>query len=161
MSVLKARRHESRAEFVNVADEIYVETLNFLSRLSNRYQRLLSRDTMHCASIVLDNAEQAQNIRITDNVSYELRKRHLLEARSGVMALDVHMTHIWQVLMLNPEGAFTDTKGRMKTEKEAIEILDKMAVSLGEKIDHEKNLLTKVLESDAKHYKNKIMGALL
>lgn len=31
MSVLKAHRSESKAEFVNTANKIYVETINFLS----------------------------------------------------------------------------------------------------------------------------------
>lgn len=40
MSVLKAHRTESKAEFINVADKIYVETVNFLPRLSARYSRI-------------------------------------------------------------------------------------------------------------------------
>ena len=37
MSVLKSKRTESKAEFVNTANQIYVEALNFLTRLSARY----------------------------------------------------------------------------------------------------------------------------
>ena len=33
MSVLKARRTTSKAEYVNTANQIYVETLNFLTRM--------------------------------------------------------------------------------------------------------------------------------
>ena len=39
MSVLKNKRTTSKAEFVNTANEIYTETINFLSRLSARYSR--------------------------------------------------------------------------------------------------------------------------
>lgn len=42
MSVLKAKRTTSKAEFVNTANQIYVETLNFLTRMSARYSRLLA-----------------------------------------------------------------------------------------------------------------------
>ena len=42
MSVLKAKRTVSKAEFVNTANQIYVETLNFLTRMSARYARLLA-----------------------------------------------------------------------------------------------------------------------
>ena len=42
MSVLKARRTTSKAEHVNTANQIYVETLNFLTRMSARYSRLLA-----------------------------------------------------------------------------------------------------------------------
>ena len=154
MSVIKARRHESKAEYVNLADEIFVETLGFLTRLSNRYQRLLAQDAMHLASEVLDHAEKANNMRAIDEVSFKARERHLLECRSAVMALDVHMTHIWQILILNPEGCFTDTKGRMKNSSQAVETLDKWADNLGEKIDRLKHMVGKVMESDKKKYKD-------
>ena len=50
MSVLKAHRSESKAEFVNTANKIYVETINFLSRLSARFSRLMANDVSHLAS---------------------------------------------------------------------------------------------------------------
>lgn len=34
MSVLKSKRTESKAEYVNVANAIYIETINFLTRIS-------------------------------------------------------------------------------------------------------------------------------
>ena len=42
MSVLKAHRSESKAEFVNTANQIYIQTINFLSRISARYSRLIA-----------------------------------------------------------------------------------------------------------------------
>lgn len=42
MSVLKARRTESKAEYINTANNLYAATINFLSRLSARYSRLLA-----------------------------------------------------------------------------------------------------------------------
>ena len=42
MSVLKQKRTTSKAEFINTANQIYVETLNFLIRLSARYSRLIA-----------------------------------------------------------------------------------------------------------------------
>lgn len=153
MSVLKARRHESKAEFVNVADQIYSETMGFLAKLSNRYQRLLAQDTMHLASMVLDHTECAQNIRITDRVTFETREKHLVEARSYVMALDVHLSHIWVLMMENPQGCFTNTKGETRQPADALRLLDNMADSLGEKIDFEKNLITKLLQSDKEKFR--------
>lgn len=109
---------------------------------------------MKLASEVLDNSEKAQNIRIKDQVTFDARERHLIEAKASVMALDVHLSHIFSLIMLNPEGCFTDTKGRMKTEKEAVKILDNRAEELGSKIDHEKNMIEKLLESDRKKFCN-------
>lgn len=152
MSVLKSKRHESTAEFVNVADQIFVETMGFLSRMSNRYQRLLAENTMNLASEVLDFAEKAQNIRITDEVTYKLRREYLEASRASVMALDVHMTHIWMILMTNPQGAFTNTKGETISSSNAKARLNGMADSLGDKIDKEKNLITGLLEADKKKF---------
>lgn len=121
MSVLKAKRTVSKAEFVNTANQIYVETLNFLTRMSARYARLL--------------AEPADEQRIN------LRKAHLLEARASLKALDVRLTHCYTVMMQNPEGCFTTSSGRQIGSKEAIEKLDRMAANLGEMIDHEDELI--------------------
>ena len=45
MSVLKDKRTTSKAEYVNVANQIYVKTVDFLSRVSPRYSRLIAADT--------------------------------------------------------------------------------------------------------------------
>lgn len=42
MSILFNKRTQSKAEFVNKSNEIYVETIRFLTRLSSRYLRLLA-----------------------------------------------------------------------------------------------------------------------
>ena len=89
MSVLKNKRGESKAEFVNVANQIYAETINFLSRLSARYSRLLADPTAKMAAEVLDNAEKAQSYFTSDEIRLDLRKKALLEARGALMALDV------------------------------------------------------------------------
>ena len=56
MSVLKAHRSESKAEYINVANKIYIQTINFLSRLSSRYSRLVASEVSSLASEVLRNA---------------------------------------------------------------------------------------------------------
>ena len=62
MSVLKSKRSESKAEFVNTANEIYTRTIAFLTRLSARYARLLATDVARLASEVVDHAEKANSI---------------------------------------------------------------------------------------------------
>ena len=64
------------------------------------------------------------------------------------MALDVHMSHCYQVMMLNPEGCFTTSSGRAVASSDAKRKLERMAESLGSLIDHENNLLIKVMNSD-------------
>lgn len=141
MSVLKQKRTTSKAEFVNTANQIYVETLNFLTRLSARYARLMAEPVAKLAGEVIDHAEKANSIFPSDDQRRELRKAHLLEARASLMALDVRLTHCYLVMNQNPAGCFTDSKGKSLPPAEATEKLDKMAQSLGELIDQENELL--------------------
>ena len=153
MSVLKAHRGTSKAEFVNTANKIYTETLWFLSRLSARYSRLLAKDTIHLAHEIIANAEMANTMSPVDQVRFELRQRYLLQAKASLGALDIQMSHIYELLMLNPEGAFDN-----KDKAGAIKKLDKMAESLGCLIDDEGKLLAGVLKSDKQSYNKKIAG---
>lgn len=141
MSVLKAKRTVSKAEFVNTANQIYVETLNFLTRMSARYARLLAEPVAKLAGEVVDHCEKANSIFPSDEQRINLRKAHLLEARASLKALDVRLTHCYTVMMQNPEGCFTTSGGRQVGSKEAIEKLDRMAANLGEMIDHEDELI--------------------
>lgn len=106
MSVLKQKRTTSKAEFINTANQIYVETLNFLTRLSARYSRLIAEPVAKLAGEIIDHAEKANSIFPSDNQRIEMRKAHLLEARASLMALDVRLTHVYLILNQNPEGAF-------------------------------------------------------
>ena len=92
MSVLKQKRTTSKAEFINTANQIYVETLNFLTRLSARYSRLIAESVAKLAGEIIDHAEKANSIFPSDNQRIEMRKAHLLEARASLMALDVRLT---------------------------------------------------------------------
>ena len=150
MSVLKSKRTTSKAEFVNTAHQIFVETLGFLTRLSARYSRLLAEPTAKLAVEVIDHAEKANSIFPSDLQRVELRKAHLLEARASLMALDVRLTHCYTLMSQNPQGCFTDGKGKSLPPSEAMEKLDRMAQSLGEKIDQENELLKGQIKGLAK-----------
>ena len=159
MSVLKSKRGKSKAEFVNVAHQIYVETLGFLSRLSARYSRILTQTTAELAAAVVDNAVAANTLLPTDEVRYNERKAYLLRSRGALAALDYHMARVYEVLMMNPEGAFSTSSGASVKGDKACARLDKMAQSLGEKIDEEGKLLSGVLKSDRQVLlKNKTKG---
>lgn len=147
MSVLKAKRTISKAEFINTANQIYVETINFLTRLSARYSRLIAEDIAHLAGEIVDHAEKANSIYPSDDQRKSLRKAHLLEARASLKALDVRLTHCYLIMMQNPEGCFTNSKGVQLKSKDAIEKLDNMAESLGLLIDNEDELLRGVTKA--------------
>lgn len=153
MSVLKGKRTTSKAEFINTANQIYVETINFLTRLSARYSRLVAEDIAHLAGEIVDQSEKANSIYPSDDQRKSLRKAHLLEARASLKALDVRLTHCYLIMMQNPEGCFTNSKGVQLKSEDAIEKLDRMAESLGLLIDKEDELLrgvTKALSQSKK-----------
>ena len=66
------------------------------------------------------------------------------------MALDVRLTHCYTLMSQNPQGCFTDGKGKSLPPSEAMEKLDRMAQSLGEKIDQENELLKGQIKGLAK-----------
>ncbi len=64
------------------------------------------------------------------------------------MALDVHLSHCYEIMMTNPAGCFTTASGREVGSSDAKRKLEHMAQELGELIDKENGLLTNVLKSD-------------
>lgn len=152
MSVPKEKRSVSRAEYVNTANQIYVETMAFLTRLSARYARLIAEPVAKLAGEVMDETEKANKIypSPSDDQRKALRKGHLLEALASLSALDVRLTHCYMILAQNPEGCFTTAQGRTLKAEEATERLDNMAQSLGELIDREQGLIRTVMDSDRK-----------
>lgn len=150
MSVLKSKRSESKAEFINTANEIYTRTIAFLTRLSARYSRLLAADVARLASEVLDHAEKANSIFPSDDKRRRLREARLLEARASLMALDVHLAHCYSIMQLNPAGCFETSSGKPVKSGDAQKRLDNMSQALGDLIDKENALLTGVLKNDKK-----------
>lgn len=75
MSVLKSKRTESKAEYVNIANAIYIETINFLTRISARYSRLIAEPVAKLAGEVIDHAEKANSIYPSDD---QRRQRYIL-----------------------------------------------------------------------------------
>lgn len=74
MSVLKSKRSTSKAEYVNLANVIYTETVAFLTRLSARYARLLAEPVADLAGEVIDHTEKANSIFPKGAPNMELRK---------------------------------------------------------------------------------------
>lgn len=71
MSVLKSKRTESKAEYVNVANAIYIETINFLTRISARYSRLIAEPVAKLSGEVIDHAEKANSIYPSDDQRHQ------------------------------------------------------------------------------------------
>ena len=156
MSVLKNKRNQSKAEFVNTARKIKVETRAFLSRLSARYARLDAADIMHLARQVANLTEQANSMTPTDATRFNVRAELLLRARGTLASLDADLLDVYETLMQNPEGAFSTKNGKPVGSGDAIARLDYMAESLGTLIANEEALLTGVLKSDKQFFNKKL-----
>lgn len=120
MSVLKSKRTESKAEYVNVANAIYIETINFLTRISARYSRLIAEPVAKLAGEVIDHAEKANSIYPSDDQRRQLRKAHLLEARASLMALDVRLTHCYLIMTQNPQGVSQLPQGKVSMRRKQL-----------------------------------------
>lgn len=148
MSVLSAKRTQSKAEYVNKANEIYVETIRFLTRLSSRYSRLIAEPVAKLAGEVIDECEKANSIYPSSPEKKSMRMQHLVEARASLRALDVRLTHCYIIMSKNPQGCFSDTAPKHDGTTAVIR-LDRMADQLGSLIDDEDNLIRAVIQSDA------------
>lgn len=154
MSVLLAKRSRSKVEFITKAIEIETRTLNLLSRLSNRYGRLLADKTMEQAIDVVVNVEKANSVFVKDASEYNLRKEYLLKARASLSSLDVLLCTVFDTLRLNPQGAFTTSTGKSVSESDATRRLDSISLELGQSIEQEFSLIKGVLDSDKVRYQN-------
>ena len=159
MSVLKNKRKESCAEFLNDAYKIYVQTIEFLSRLSARYSRIMASDIASTAFEVLKYAESANAIYPANEVRVAMREEFLLKAKASLETLDVALSVCYDVLMKNPSGAFTSQSGKDVAPADAQRKLDHMAQSLGELIDIEGKMLRKVIKSDKERLKKEQKAA--
>lgn len=104
MSVLAANRAVSKAQYVNKANDIYTETIRFLTRLSSRYSRLVAEPVAKLAGDLLDECEKANSIYPKGDEKKRLRLMHLTEARACLRALDVRLSHCYQIMINNPQG---------------------------------------------------------
>ena len=151
MSVLKSKRRTSKAEFVNTANSIFLETVNFLTRLSARYSRIIAEPTAKIARDVRDRARRANEIFPSDPQKATLRRGHLIEAQAALGSLDEALSDVYQILILNPEGCFTTSTGKTVDASTASKKLDKMAQHLGDLIDRERELLAGALRETETH----------
>lgn len=148
MSVLKNKRKESKAEYINCAYKIYICTIEFLSKLSARYSRLTAQDIAHTAYEVMLNCESANAVFPSDTIRVDLREGYLLKARASLQALDVSLSVVYDILSKNPSGAFVTSTKKDVAPADASKKLDNMSQELGELIDNELKMINKILQSD-------------
>lgn len=148
MSVLKNKRKECKAEYVNETYKAYVQTVEFVSKMSARYSRLIGSDIIHTAYEAMRCAESANSIFPGTESQMHMREEYLVNARAYLKSLDVALSVCYDILMKNPQGAFTTSSGKDVQARDAVRKLDNMAQSLGESIDNGIRMISGVIKSD-------------
>lgn len=154
MSVLKSKRSESRAEYIHVANQIYVYTINFVVKLSARYSRVLAESTANIASSVIEHCEESNSIFPSNEERKLQRESHLLEARAALTALDNRMAVIYEILSQNPQGCFSTANGNPVDASSAKDKLENLSQVLGELIDKENGILTNLIKTNCVRQSN-------
>lgn len=144
MSVLKPKRKESTIEYIRLANDLFSWTINFVSRLSARYSRLLSERTINLASEVLECCIKANNAYPSCYEYAKMREFYFIKALGALNALDIMFAHIYEILRLNPQGAFSKSNGKSIPENEAVEKLDRMCVMVGEILNKEEAIILRM-----------------
>ena len=93
MSVIKSKRGESSAEFVDNARKLEIFTIQKCSKFPKRYRFSLSEKIINIATDVYTNVATGNSIHISNFNEYELRRnsfsaaRHSLQAMVGLIEL--------------------------------------------------------------------------
>lgn len=148
MSVLKNKRKENHVEYIGVAYTIFVNTSEFITKLSARYSRIISGNATDVAFSLIRNVESANATYPCDEISAKLREEYLLKARADLRSLDVLLSFVYEILMKNPAGAFKSSTNKDVDSKTATKKLDNMAQELGELIDKECAMLNALIKKE-------------
>ena len=154
MSVLKCNRTESKVQFITTAIEIEGKTIHLLTRMSPKYQKLFADKIMGLAIDLVNSCEEANKIYPSSIKRIEIREELLLKAQGYLSALDIQLKFCYDILMMNSKYALESSSGNPVESGNAKEKIDKLALTLGDLIDQEDNLIKKVIESDKRRLKD-------
>lgn len=148
MSVLANHRTTSKAQFITDAISLQVNVLEFLSKLSNRYGRLLAPHIVELTQRIVSNLESANKVFPDSPDKLRFRNLRFSSALGHLSALDVQLTICYDVLMQNPQGAFRDGSNRSVPASVAIERLDNLCVTVGTLMDSLETEIKGVIVAD-------------
>ena len=149
MSVLKNKRSESSLQFIETAKEIFIETVQFVSRLSKRYDKILASGVTNTAYGILNNVIIGNKMFPNGEYFKARRREHFIKAEGFLDSLDIQLFIVYQILIKNPQGCFV-VHDKPISSGEAIKKLENMSKKLGTLIEKEKALLIKLKKSDEK-----------
>ena len=119
LSVLKCKRTDSKAEYVNIANQIYMETIVFFNAIVQPVRQTAGGAGGKTGRGSYGQLREGKQNFPSDEQRKSLRKGHLLEAQASLSALDVRLTHCYIIMWQNPEGCFTTASGRVLKAEEA------------------------------------------
>lgn len=124
-----------------------MKTVDFLSAVRPIF-RLIAADTARLAGQAMDHAEQANKIFPSDGQRKNCGKR-APGGLAALSALDVRLTHCYEILQPNPQGAFGET-ARAERAAQGAAGSGPHGPRAGKLIDQEETLLRNIMESDKK-----------
>ena len=152
MSVLKSKRGESSAEFLELARKLQAETLDYALKLPKRLTFFLSTEIMRWGHEVYNNVKAGNSIFLAKKSDAEKRRDHWIEANNAIQVLDGKVSLAYDALMRNPERFAENEKD---PEKRAEKIrkgkarLDRATASLTALMNETASQIKKIKDSDA------------
>lgn len=147
MPVRKDKRGTNKAEFLKTISDMQCDTTYLITRLSNRMKRAVGDALAVSCHKVASELYSANKIRIEDQISFNARRRKLLEAVSDLDSFEVDLTLVYAVLRRNPEGAYRTETGRTMKPADAMANIDKRV----SKIIEQKESVEKMVKAVIKH----------
>lgn len=90
----------------------------------------------------------ANNFYPSNEITLEKRRTHLRIAKGYLKSLDYYLSYCYEILMLNPQGAFTNAKGDTLPSSKAKGKIEKSSQILGELIAKEYDLISQRIKND-------------
>ena len=87
MSVLKSKRGESSAQFLDTARESEIYTLRQCVKFPKRYTFFITNHIVSLAVETYSHVKAANSIFVTNEIELQLRRNHLIEANCNLQCL--------------------------------------------------------------------------
>lgn len=84
MSVLKSKRGESSAQFLETARELEIYTIHQCVKFPKRYTFFITAEIVRLSQEVLNGVKSANSIYPTNSIEAQLRRNHFIEAYCGL-----------------------------------------------------------------------------
>lgn len=153
MSVPASRRKETQMQFVETAKNISSDMLSYVVRMPKRLQHHLADPMFESTVELVKHVEIANRTYVKDQLTYDLRRKHLLESLGMLDTiqayLDIYWRHFIRGQNIANRGTFSDEK------RKYIKKSCKKYQGFAKQIISERRLIRGVMNRDTKVCKEK------